>query len=272
VRDLVNGTVRPESVVFGMGGGVDPAEAEAALIELTGGWVPGPAPRRDARPPTKAAARIPTDGLHTVDVSGFMSWIALGHAMEAIAPEHEAAMAILEEVVNIRLNIATREIRGLTNRAMLSLPAATDGSGVLYLRASGRSESVGPLIRYSVEELARIRRADGAPTAEEMKQAKGGLALGWWQDSLDGARRTAVTYAMESVRRGSLNPLLAWPKAVGAVTAEAVTEAGQRYIDPEVMTAVVVGQIDEVRAARHPRWPTALHEVPPLLRPTEREP
>jgi predicted Zn-dependent peptidase len=77
---------------------------------------------------------------------------------------------------------------------------------------------------------------------------------------------------MESVRRGSLNPLLAWPDAVRAVTAEAVTEAGQRYIDPEVMTAVVVGQIDDVRGARHPRWPTPLHEVPSLLRPTGREP
>ncbi|HSR40559.1 MAG TPA: hypothetical protein VLL48_00265, partial [Longimicrobiales bacterium] len=143
-----------------------------------------------------------------------------------------------------------------------------DGAGLLYLRTSGRSESVGPLIRYSMEELTRIRREEGAPSAEELAQAKGGLARGWWQDSLDGARRTAETYATETVRRGSLDHLLGWPDRVRAVTADEVTAAASRYIRPAAMTAVVLGQMDEVRTARHPRWPTALDEVPALLRPT----
>lgn len=274
VRDLGMSALRPESVVFGIGGGVSRAEAEAELLEMTEGWM---APRdgaaaRAARAPTLAAGRVPAEPLHTIDVPGFMSWIALGHTMEAIAAEDEAAVRVMEEVVNIRLNIATREVRGLTNRAMLLLPATTDGAGLLYLRTSGRSESVAPLIRYSVEELTRIRQVDGAPTPEELDQAKGGLALGWWQDSLDGARRTAATYAMETVRRGSLDHLMAWPGAVGDVTAEEVTAVAAKYIDPNAMTAVVVGQIDEVREARHPRWPVALDEAPSLLRPHNDEP
>jgi predicted Zn-dependent peptidase len=272
VRELALSALRPELVVLGVAGGMSRTAAVAALVELTGGWDPGTGAPREGVRPTMDVARSPTDPLHTVDVPGFMSWIALGHAMEAVAPADEAAMAVLEEVVNIRLNIATREIRGLTNRAMLLLPEAADGAGVLYLRTSGRSESVGPLIRYSMEELTRIRRADGEPTAEELEQAKGGLALGWWQDSLDGARRTAVTYAVETVRRGSPDNLLAWPSTVMAVTPEEVTAAARKYIDPSAMTAVVVGQIDEVRQARHPRWPEALDDVTGLLRPPGEEP
>jgi len=119
-----------------------------------------------------------------------------------------------------------------------------------------------------VEEVARIREASGAPTAEELAQAKGGLTLARWEDALDGVRATAATYAGETVRHGSLDHLMAWPAAVRAVSDAEVAAAARKYIDPRAMTAVVVGQIEKVRAARHPRWPVALEEVPALLRPT----
>ncbi len=57
-------------------------------------------------------------------------------------------------------------------------------------------------------------------------------------------------------------------QAVDAVTAEDVTAAARKYIDPRALTAVVVGQIEEVRAARHPRWPFALDDARALLRPS----
>jgi predicted Zn-dependent peptidase len=267
VRELGQSALQPGTVVFGIGGGVEPAEVENVLLDLTEGWDPPPTGARVGQPPTMEATRIPTEALQLIDVPAFLTWVALGHAMESIAPEDEAAVAVLEEVVNIRLNIATREIRGLTNRSQLFVPAATDGAGVMYVRTSGRAESVAPLIRYSVEEVMGIRQVEGAPTPEELQQAKGGLALGWWQDSLDGARRTAATYAAETINRGSLDHLMSWPQAVRAVTAEDVTASARKYIDPEGMTAVVLGPISEIRGALHPRWPLALAEVPALLRP-----
>jgi len=271
VRNLGERALQPGTIVFGIAGGVAAADAEAALNELTSAWTPPPGNMRaTARPATFAAARTQADPLHTIDEPGFMSWLAVGHAMAPIERADEAAVAVMAEIVNIRLNIETREIRGLTNRALLVLPAATDGAGLLHVRTSGRSESVGPLIRHSVEVLSRIRTEDGAPTDEELQQAKGGLTLGRWQDSLDGARRTAATYALETVRRGSLDHLMAWPAAVRAVTAEDVSAAARRYIDPGSLTAVVVGQIDAVRAARHPRWPVTLEELPTLLRQAHR--
>ena len=51
-----------------------------------------------------------------------------------------------------------------------------------------------------------------------------------------------------------------------SVTAAEVTAAAHKYVAPASLTAVVVGQIDAVRAARHPRWPVALEEVLTLLR------
>jgi predicted Zn-dependent peptidase len=269
VHRLGRRALQPGVVVLGIAGNVPRTEAEAALRAATEGWAAAPSVTPvAARAPTLAAARPLPDALHTIDVPGFMSWLAVGQPMPPIAPEDAAAVAVMKEIVNIRLNITTREIRGLTNRALLEMPAASDGAGLLYVRAGSRSESVGPIIRYAAQELSRIREAEGAPDLDELEQAKGGLVLGTWQASLDGARRTAATYATETVRHGSLEHLFAWPAAVRAVTAANVTAAARKYMDPRSLTAVVVGQIERVRAARHPRWPFALDDVPALLRPS----
>jgi hypothetical protein len=48
---------------------------------------------------------------------------------------------------------------------------------------------------------------------------------------------------------------------VRAVTAQAVTAAAHKYIHPETMGTVIIGQVEAVRTARHPRWPVTLDEV-----------
>jgi zinc protease len=181
--------------------------------------------------------------------------------MPRIAPEHEAAVAVMADILNIRLNIAVREIRGLANQAVLYVPATTRHPGLLHVRTGGRPESVAPLIHYSLQELSRLREPGGLPTTEELEQVKGGLVLGKWQGSLDGARAASATYAVETVRHGSLDRLTGWPSAVRAVTAENVRAAAETYVHPDRMVTVIIGQLDSVRKARHPRWPVTLDQV-----------
>jgi len=87
--------------------------------------------------------------------------------------------------------------------------------------------------------------------------------LSKWQSSLDSARTASATYATETARFRSLDRLMKWPDAVRAVTAQAVTAAAQKYVHPEMMGITIIGQIDAVRKARHPRWPVTLDEVLP---------
>ena len=178
-----------------------------------------------------------------------------------IAPGDEAAVAVMTEILNVRLNIAVREIRGLANQAVLHVPASTRHEGLLHVRTGGRPESVAPLVHYSLQELSRIRQAGGLPTGDELEQVKGGLVLGKWQGSLDGARAASATYAVETARHGSLDRLIGWPKAVRAVTAEDVRRVAQAYVQPDRMATVVIGPLDAVRKSRHPRWPMTFDEV-----------
>ena len=260
------GVVDPADVVLGIGGGLDRASGEAALEEFTVGWEASGVAALDGAGPAQPSSPEPSPpSLRLVEHPGSMSWLALGHPMDPVAPGDEAAVAVMEEVLNIRLNIATRERRGLTNRALLVLPDPSAGGGLLHVRSSGRSESIGPILRYSIEEITRIREDSGAPTAEELSQVKGGLVSGRWQGGLDGPRGAAETFAVELAGHGSLDRLLAWPDAVLAVTASDVTAAARTYLRPDGMTAVVVGQIEDVRDARHPQWPFSLDEVVELL-------
>ena len=142
------------------------------------------------------------------------------------------------------------------------MPATTRHDGLLQVRSGARPESVAPIIRYSVQELARIREAAGAPTADELAQVKGGQVLGKWQGSLDGARDASLTYAIETARFGSLSTTCCRRARMPTVgTAQDVTAAAQKYVHPEMVGTVVIGQIEEARKARHPRWPVALDDV-----------
>jgi zinc protease len=258
VAALVVRSLGAGAVVFGIGGKVVRADVERRLRDVTAGWPPGAStlPAAAARPSTPSGRRV-----NTIDEPGFTTWITIGHAMPRVAPEREAAVAVLTEILNIRLNIAAREIRGLANQTVLHVTATMSQPGLLHVRTGGRPESVAPLIKLANEELSRSRGASGLATPDELEQAKGGLVLSQWQRALDGARAASAAYAAETVRRGNLDRLLGWPVMVRAVTAEHVRAAAERYIQPDEMRTVIIGQLDAVRKARHPRWPVALDDV-----------
>ena len=216
VRALATRTLRPDTVVLGIGGGFARAEAEGSLQAATDGWRVEPVPAAAVQPVTAPAqpARF-----RAIEEPGFTTWIAVGHPVGVIDPADEAAVAVMTDVLNIRLNIAIREMRGLANQAVLQMPATTRHPGLLQVRSGARPESVAPIVDFALQELSKIREATGAPTDDELEQVKGGLVLGRWQGSLDGARPTSITYAVETARHGSLERLVRWPDAVRAVTA-----------------------------------------------------
>ncbi len=267
VASMVSRTLRPAQVVLGIGGGVARAEVQRELELLTADWDRGTEAAAGAASAT-GVAKMTVERVRTFDEPGLTTWVALGHPMPPIAPGHEAAVAVMTDVVNVRLNIVAREIRGLANQVVLQVPATTRHGGLLHVRTGARAESIAPLLYYSRRELSRIREDDGLPTADELEQVKGGLVLGKWQGSLDGARAASATYAIEAVRYGSLDRLTRWPDAVRAVTAEDVRTVARTYVHPGELGAVIIGPLEAVRNARHPRWPKALDEVLPSPQPT----
>jgi predicted Zn-dependent peptidase len=258
LRALAARVLAPDRVVFGIGGDISRPEVEAALNELTSDW------RSLAMSPLRAADfhhSTPAKRLHLIDIPSLQGWVAIGRVIDAVPEPEQPAVAILGEIVDTRLNIASREVRGLTNRDTLLFPETANGAGLVHARTSARPESIAPLIKLTLDEMARISAPDDQITDEELKRAQGWLTLGMWQGLLDGAGQASAMYAFDTVRRGGTKHLLAWPRAITAVTAAQVKDAARKYLKSSEMTTVVLGPIGAIRQARHPRWPVALDDL-----------
>jgi predicted Zn-dependent peptidase len=259
VRAIAARSLRPDSVVLGIGGRASRSEVESALNELTADWqLPSDHKPTLAALTPDANRRLP---LQTIPDDSLEGWIAIGRVIGPVPAADRPALAVLGEILNIRLNIATREIRGLSNRTSFEVPDTGTGSGLLLVRSGGRTEAVAPLVKFSLDEITRIGRRDDAISPEEMEQGKGILALGKWQGALEGALMAPGTFAAELVRRGTTDDLMKWPEVVNAVTPEQVKGAAAKYLQPDTMAVVVIGPLEKIRAARHPRWPVSLDEL-----------
>ena len=199
--------------------------------------------------------------VHTVDTPSLEGWIAIGRAVDGVPESERAAVSVLAHILAIRLNIAAREIRGLANKTIFLLPETGSGAGLLHVRTGGRLESVAPLVEYTLDEITRIQEPNDSITEEELERAKGALVLGKWQEALDGARQASETYAVEMARYGTTDRVLKWPEAVRAVTVEQIKALPSKYLARDQMVTVIVGPIEKIRAARHPRWPVGLERL-----------
>ena len=258
VRALAARSLAADHVVFGIGGAVSHAEAEEALESATEGWAAS-----GESPPEPAVIEPgePSGRFHAVEVPSLEGWIAIGRAVGAVPDVDRAPLAVLRFILAERLNIAAREKRGLANRDDFEVPETASGTGLLLVRTGGRPEAVGPLVRYSLEEIGRMHDADTPVTDAEVTRAQGWLLGAVWQRSLELAADASRTFAVEQVRHGGADRLMAWPDAVGAVTAAEVKRVALEYLDPADFTTVVAGPLSEIRAARHPRWPVALDDL-----------
>ena len=258
VRALAARSLAADRVVFGIGGAVSRAEAQEALESATAGWAASGEPAPD---PAVIEPGEPPSGFHTVDVPSLEGWIAIGRPVGAIPEADRAPLAVLRFILAERLNIAAREKRGLANRDDFEVPETASGTGLLLVRTGGRPEAVGPLVRYSLDEIARMHDPDAPVTDAEVTRAQGWLLGAVWQRSLELAADASRTFAIEAVRHGGAGRLMDWPEAVRSVTAADVKRVAQEYLDPADFTTVVAGPLAEIRAARHPRWPVALDDL-----------
>jgi zinc protease len=256
-RALFARAVSPTATVVGVAGRVSRQEALGALEDATSGWTS----TAEAPTPAALASRSAPAAMTTIEAPILEGWIAIGRVVGPIPANEQPALAVMADLLGTRLNIAAREKRGLANRDNFVLPAELDRGGLLHIRTGGRPEAVAPLVKVSLDEVRRLH-APGEPIgAEELDDAKGAVVRGKWQATLDGVRTASDTYLLELLRHGSVDRLRAWPDAVRAVTADQVKAAAQRYLDPAQMSTVVVGPLETIRAARHPRWPASLDEL-----------
>ncbi len=198
--------------------------------------------------PAAPEARV----IHAYPADKLQGWLVMGTALPVVARQDEAALEVMNYILggghfDTRLFQEARDKRGLTNDDSGFLEPSSNGPGTYTFRTYGRPEVVRLLLHLTLSEIDRIR-ADGV-TEEELFVAKGALADGVFAVRYRDGWTTARSFAEEHARHGDLSWSETYQRRVRGVDAGDALRAARTYLHPERMTIILVGPLEEIRAA-----------------------
>lgn len=237
--DFYRRRVDPGRATFIAVGDCDPGELLERLEETFGDW----SAQTAAPPPPGEPAPLDGVRIHVVDRPGStQAQLQMGHlGLARDHPDHPRATmmnALLGGTFTGRINLSLRERHGITYGAYSQL-SYRQGPGVFAVRAAVKTEAVGVAVREVLKEMRFLR--------EELVEEED---LRGSQDFLVGVFPTTLQTVDDIAKR--LEDLvvfglgddyfLHYPEVLRHVSREEVREAARRYLHPEHIAIVVVGE------------------------------
>jgi zinc protease len=238
---------RPGHAVITVVGDISQAEAKRAIDAALSGWTAGGSVP-DFNYPAAPAPKPTT--IFLVDKPGAaQSTFALGEVGPPRATPDYYALRVMNEMLGVlfqsRLNHNIREVKGYSYGVSSSFAF---GRGPGAFRAGGdvvTAKTDSALIQF-MKELRDIR-GPRPPSDDELAQAKASLV-----------QSLPSTFASVSGVNGNIASIYTqglpedyyqvFTRAVNAVTREDVVRVAQKYIDPEHLTIVIVGDRSKIEA------------------------
>ena len=250
---------RPGNATLLIVGDISLAEAQLLVAPLFGSWERAEAPAAAAAPaPAAPVART----IYLVDKPGAaQSVIRIGHVgVPRDNPDYyvlEVFNTILGGSFTSRLNQNLRETHGYTYGASSSF-AMRRLAGPFTAGASVQSAKTDSALIEFMRELRRIR--DEAVPQAELDKAKAYLALGF-PGSFETTGGTAAQFRDLLMYGLPLSYYATYVRRINAVTAADVQRVARRYLDPDRLAIVVVGDRSQIEAGLR-----ALNEGPISVR------
>jgi zinc protease len=231
----------PGNVTIAIAGAIDVDDINGRLVDLFGDWTAGdvPAPKRM---PAVTRNRM---ALHHFLSNKLQSWLVIGHDLPVVPMEEQAALDVMNYIMgavhlNTRMMRETRYKYGYTNDASGFPESRWYGPGSYSFRSYSRPEVIENIYQNMMGELLRIR--DEEVTDHELVVAIGALADGTFPIRyLDGYALTR-SFALERLRYGNHDRSASYAKRVRAVSMDDVLEAARKYLQPNTMQVIVVGE------------------------------
>jgi predicted Zn-dependent peptidase len=248
---------RPQDAILGFAGNVRAAELIPKLEKAFAGWKAGGSKEKWPREPRAAQARR----VFLVDrPNSVQTTVVLGNiAIDRLSPDY-LPMVVMNHVIGAgasgRLFLNLREEKGYTygvysDFTALRYPGAWRASGNM------RTEVTEPALAEFFREIRRLRDEDvPAPELEANKRAiAASFALSLEQPT------APLNFAIVSKRYG-LPPGYwdAYPVKVMEITAADVRRVARRYLNPETMQLVAVGDSANIKAALEKYGPVQVYD------------
>ena len=174
--------------------------------------------------------------------------MALGHLLPEADEQERYAVTVANQILGAgpssRLFQTLREERGYTYGIFSGLTTPRD-QGSLIIQASVRNEVVAPALEAILAEMTDLRTTE-VPT-DELASTKAYL-IGNYALQTETATAVASRILNLKLRGLPLDTLADYPTEIEAVDAAAVQTAAERYIRPDEIAIVVVGDADQIEA------------------------
>jgi len=246
----------PRGAILVVVGDISAEEAARQAERVFGGW------QEEQPAPTVAFPEAPQRrerAIYLVDRPGStQAELRIGHLGVVGSSADRHAVQVANEVLGgsseARLFQNLREGRGYTYSISSSFSFPRD-RGIFVVEAAVRNEVVEPAVHAVLEELTRLR--DELVPPDEFARVRTYM-VGSFALRLETSQALAAAIVSLKLRGLPLSELPAYPRAIERVDAEAVREVARRYVHPDQVAIVVVGDASRIRAQLEKLGPVTL--------------
>jgi zinc protease len=243
VRSFHRRSILPGSATLIVVGDCDHETVRSAAEAAFGSWTGGGAPASSDTSSTASPAR-----LNVFPRSGApQSELRIGHvAASRSTPDYHALLAanmVLGGQFVSRINLNLRGSKGITYGARTGFEFRRR-PGPFALHVSVDSAATALAIRESIDEIAAIR-GDRPVSAQELAVGVAALTRGYARnfETLDQIARAVGQIALFDLPDDYYSQFV--PR-IEAVTPDQVTQVATRHLDPDRLTTVIVGDLDQI--------------------------
>jgi zinc protease len=234
----------PNNTSVVVSGDIDRHEAIELVTRALGDWTPGTEPPR----PTLSPNRIEASRIYVIDrPQAVQSEIRVGHIGVPRSSEDYFPLSVMNAifggVFNSRINLNLRERHGYTYGARSQF-AFRRQAGPFVVAAPVRNEVTRESLAEMINELRRIRTGD--IEERELSDTKSYL-MGVFPATVQTASDIAGRLVDMELYGLPEDYFDRYRENIGNVTKEEVARVAQKYLDPDALLIVIVGNAREIR-------------------------
>ena len=252
----------PGNFLFAASGDIDTAAMLAELERRLNGWAVG----AEVVPPVPAPDVTPEPGLYLVDKPDVnQGRVAIGHLGTTREDPDRYKLLVMNDILggggfSARLLTRIRSDEGLAYSASSNFGVGIYYPGVFQAAFQSRSETVARATAIVLEEIERIR---SEPVEEEELRNSIASFVETFSRNFSSAASTAGLFAADEYTGRDPAYLAAYRDNIASVTAMDVLDVARRYLDPDALAILVVGNVEAMLAGDPERPEYSLEGLSP---------